>query len=316
MDQTWMLSQRMAETMINRLPDSEKVTQLFPEKRQVPLDDLYLRQGLADLSAKIGKTLVITDFLTDRNGVIAVADERRNFRVPLELRNASDWRLFQELLAQADVIISGEAYLKRLSVPGSQVEDALSQFEPGKGFEDLGEWRLATGYKKRSPDLAIVTRSLDFKLPKVVMESGRRITIFTTDKLAGSKQARALTSSQVSVVGSGEAGVEGGRMIAHLDLEMGYRLIMMATGPRVLQLLLKAKRLDLIYVTEAYLEIPVDDPSSVQTILPEGKKINELKEFSLNHQYLQENVATKNGSKISQSFLRYDRKGLLSVRER
>ena len=314
MDKTWMLSQEMTELMINNQPDSEQVTQLFPEKRQVPLEGLYLGQRLADLSAKIGKTLVITDFLTDRNGIIAVADERRNFRVPLDLRNASDWRLFQELLAQADVIISGEAYLKRLSVPGSQVEDVLSQFEPGKGFEDLGEWRLGAGYKKRSPDLAIVTRSLDFKIPQGVLESSRRITIFTTLDLAASKEARALTSPQVSVVGSGEAGVEGERMVDYLDHEMGYRIIMMATGPRVLQLLLKANRLDLLFITEAQMEIAVDDPSSVQVILPEGKKINELKEFSLTHQYLQENVVTKKGSHISQVFLRYDRKGLLSGR--
>jgi hypothetical protein len=87
---------------------------------------------------------------------------------------------------------------------------------------------------------------------------------------------------------------------------------MMATGPSVLELLLEVKRLDLFYVTEAQLEIPFDDPSTVQTILPEGKKVNELKEFSVTHQYLQENVVTEDGSLISQLFLRYDRKGVLA----
>jgi len=292
-----------------KLPDFETVTQVFPERKQVPLKGLYLGQRVAETSAKIGRPLVITNFLTDRNGVIAKADEHHNFQVPLELRNTSDWQLFQELMAQADVIVSGAAYLRRVSALGSRAQDILSQFEPGHGFEELGKWRLSAGYQKRSPDLVIVTRGLDFKLPEGAMKGGRRIVVFTTYALARSDQAKALTASGVVVVGSGEAGVEGNRMIDYLSNGMGYRVIMMATGPSVLELLLKAKRLDLIYVTEAQLEVPFDDPSTVQTILPEGRKVSELKEFSVTHQYLQENVVTRNGSLISQLFVRYDRKG-------
>jgi riboflavin biosynthesis pyrimidine reductase len=301
----------MIDMTFKKPPDSEKVTQIFPERRQVSLEGLYLDQRLVEISARIGRTLVIADFLTDRNGVIAKADEHHNFQVPLELRNTSDWRLFQELMAQADVIISGAAYLKRLSASGSHAQDVFSQFEPGRGFEKLGEWRLSAGYKKRSPDLAIVSRSLDFKFQEGVLKSGRRIVVFTTYAMAGSVQAKDLTDSGVIVIGSGDAGVEGNRMIDSLGNGMGHRVIMMATGPSVLKLLLEAKRLDLFYVTEAQLEIPFDDPLTVQTILPEGKKVSQLKEFSVSHQYLQENVLTENGSHISQLFLRYDRKGAL-----
>jgi hypothetical protein len=59
------------------------------------------------------------------------------------------------------------------------------------------------------------------------------------------------------------------------------------------------------------LEIPFDDPTTVQTILPEGKKVHELNEFRLSHRYFQENVLTKSGSQIAQVFFRYVRKGLL-----
>jgi len=291
------------------LPDSEQVTQVFPEKRQVPLEGLYLGQKLAEMSAKTGRSLVIANFLTDRNGVIAKADEHHHFQVPLELKNTSDWRLFQELMAQADVIISGGAYLKRVSALGSRAEDILYQFEPGRRFEKLGEWRLRAGYKTRRPDLAVVTRSLDFKIPEEVLRSGRRTMIFTADSIANSDKARAFTASGTVVIGSGEAGVDGNRMIETLSNGMGYRVIMMATGPSVLAILLKANRLDLFYVTEAQLEIPFDDPSTVQAILLGAKKVNELKEFHVTHQYFQENVVTEDGSRISQFFLRYDRKG-------
>jgi riboflavin biosynthesis pyrimidine reductase len=176
-----------------------------------------------------------------------------------------------------------------------------------QGFEELGQWRLSAGYKGRSPDLVIVTRGLDFEFPEGVMRSGRRIMVFTTYAQAGSDQAKALTASGVVVVGSGETGVEGNRMIDYLSDGLGYRVIMMATGPSVLEILLKAKRLDRIYITEAQLEISFDDASTVQTILPGGRKVSELKEFRVTHQYLQEDVVTRNGSLISQLFVRYDR---------
>ena len=91
---------------------------------------------------------------------------------------------------------------------------------------------------------------------------------------------------------------------------MGYRVIMMVSGPQVLELLLAAKRLDLLYVTQAQVEIPFEDPASVQTILLGGRKIDELKEFRLAHQFMQDNVVTEAGARISQSFFRYDRKDL------
>src|SRR6202142_1048500 len=242
------------------LPGSEKVTQVLPEKKQLPLEGLYLGQKLIEVSGRIERTLVIANFLTDKNGVIAKVDEHHNFQVPLELKNTSDWRLFQELMAQADVIISGAAYVKRVSALGSRAENILSQFEPGGEFEKLGNWRLSAGYQERSPDLAVVTRSLDLKFPEEVMRSGRRIAIFTTDAMANSDQAKVLTTSGAVVIGSGQAGVDGNRMIDYLSYGKGYRVIMMATGPSVLNLLLEAKRLDLFYVTEAQLEIPFDDP--------------------------------------------------------
>jgi riboflavin biosynthesis pyrimidine reductase len=266
-----------------KLPDLGKVTQVFPEERQVPLEGLYLGQRLADISARIGRPLVITDYLCDRNGVIAKADEHHEYQVPLETRNASDWRLFQELMAQADVILIGAAYLRRVVSLGSRAQSVLSQFEPGREFEELGGWRLSAGYKLRSPDLAIVSHGLDFRLPEGVTRSGRKVMVFTTNASAVSDQAGALTASGAVVVGSGEAGVEGNPLIDYLSSGMGYRVIMMATGPRVLQLLLEANRLDLIYVTEAQVEIPFVDPSTVQKILPEGKKVRELEQFSLVH---------------------------------
>jgi hypothetical protein len=284
------------------------IDQVFPVRKQVPLEGLYLDQKLLDLAAHMGRSLVLTDYLTDKNGVVAKAGRDGQFQIPAELKNSSDWGRYQELMAQADVTISGGAYYKRLAAEGAQ--DILYQFEPGNPFEKLGEWRLSEGYQKRSPDLAIISRDLDFELPQELIRSGRRIVIFTTDPVANSAEARALKNANTTVIGSGEAGVEGGRMIATLADDMGYRVIMMVSGPQVLELLLAAKRLDLLYVTQAQVEIPFADPASVQTVLLGGRKVDELDEFRLAHQFIQEDVVTEAGSRISQSFFRYDRKDL------
>lgn len=279
------------------------IDQVFPVKRQVPLEGLYLGQGLKELAAEIGRSVVLADYLTDENGVVAKAG-----KVPAELKNSSDWGRFQELMAQADVIISSGSYFKRLAKKGTQ--DILYQFEPEGAYERLGQWRLDAGYRKRSPDVAIVSRRLDFELPGELRQSGRRVLIFTTDAMANSERASALGSGDVLVFGSGKESVEGDRLIAALAGDLGYRVIMMASGPQVLALLLAANRLDLCYVTEVQMEISSDDPAALQTILPEGKKIGELTEFHLTHRFTQDHVLTEDGSLVSQSFLRYDANGL------
>ena len=282
------------------------IDQVFPVKRQVPLEGLYLDQRLMERAAKIGRSLVLTDYLTDKNGVIAKATKDGHFEIPASLKNSSDWGRYQELMAQADVIISGGSYFKRLATS----QDILYQFEPGNAFEKLGGWRLNAGFKKRSPEVAIVTRELDFEIPEKLIQSGRRIVIFTTDAIAKSDKAKSLTHGNIVILGSGEERVEESRMIATLDNDMGYRVIMMVSGPHILDILLKAKRMDLIYVTQAQVNIPFQDPATVQTILLGGKQVSDLKDFHLAHQFDQENVVTEDASLISQSFLRYDRKDL------
>ena len=281
----------------------QMIDQVFPVKRQVPLEGLYLGQGLKELAAEIGRSVVLADYLTDENGVVAKAG-----KVPAELKNSSDWGRFQELMAQADVIISSGSYFKRLAKKGTQ--DILYQFEPEGAYERLGQWRLDAGYRKRSPDVAIVSRRLDFELPGELRQSGRRVLIFTTDAMANSERASALGSGDVLVFGSGKESVEGDRLIAALAGDLSYRVIMMASGPQVLALLLAANRVDLCYVTEVQMEISSDDPAALQTILPEGKKIGELTEFHLTHRFTQDHVLTEDGSLVSQSFLRYDANGL------
>jgi riboflavin biosynthesis pyrimidine reductase len=287
-------------------PNQQFVTQTYPISRRAPLEGLYLADKLASIPPQTGHSLVFANFLTDRNGVIATAAARGNFQVPLKIKNASDWRLFQELMAQADVIISGAAYLKRAAVLGAGAQNVLSQFEAGGEFEDLGAWRLNQGYARRSPDLAVVTHSLAMTIPDSAVENGRKLTLFTTGKEADSGRAAELRVEGIGVIGGDDDGVDGDTLVDSLS-EMGYRVIQMATGPRVLELLLKANRLDRLYISEAQVEIKADDPAAVKTVLPAGQSVHRLPGFHLFHEYLQGDVLAANSEHISQHFLRFDR---------
>src|SRR5215475_3179245 len=105
------------------------INQEFPVKKQVPLEGLYLGQRLVELAAEIHRHVVLTDYLTDKAGVVAKATKNHHFEIPAQLKNAADWGRYQELMAQADVMISSGSYFKRLAKKGAQ--DILFQFEPG-----------------------------------------------------------------------------------------------------------------------------------------------------------------------------------------
>jgi hypothetical protein len=289
-----------------------ELTQLFPDRRQVSLEGLYLDQNLAGLAALVGRPIVTAGYITDKNGIVATTNEAGRLQVPLEIRNDSDWALFQEIMAQSDLVISGAAYLRGIAATGKPSQDVLFQFRHGSEFEHLGEWRLKVGFERREPDLAFVSHGLDFHIPPGLLDSGRRVFVFTSDAMAASAQAGHLTETGAFVVGSGAEGVEGSRMIDYLKKGWGYNVITLATGPGVLDILLKDGRLDVLYITEAQVNLPVSDPSRVRSLLPAGKKMSDLADFQVRHCYEQAGAINAKGTPIMQIFIRYDKKGLLA----
>ena len=157
-----------------RIKPKTEIKQMEPEERLVSLEGLYLSHGLQDLSKAIGRPIVVANYITDLNDVIAFAGVRG---APEKLQNPSDWRLFQELTAQADVLITGTSYMTEFAERGNSGQNVITQFDKGSIFEDLGDWREQNGLK-RNPDLAVVSRSLKFNIPRVISESGRRLFVF------------------------------------------------------------------------------------------------------------------------------------------
>ena len=293
-------------------PTTTSVSEIFPLKRTLPLSRLYLGQNLLRISENLKRSFVYTNYLTNEDDIIAVKDEDGNFQVAKEIKNVFDWLLFQQLEAQADVIITSSAYLRRFSTKGEEAEDVLSVFEPGNTFENLGNWRLQHGYKTRSPDIAIVARSLNFRIPDIQKLGNRKIIVFTPDMVADSPEAQVLQEAGIAVIGSGAEGVDGKIMIGYLSEKMLCRTIEMTTGPAVLKILLDANVLDRIYISRVRRKIPVIDSLSVKRILSDGGKLSDRKDFILTQRYIMEKCFLEDGTITSQQFLCYDNKRFLS----
>jgi hypothetical protein len=81
-----------------------------------------------------------------------------------EIANDRDWRLFQELGAQADLLLSTGHYVRELNLGRARADLPVNA---AAAFHDLRDWRQAQGLTAQ-PALAILRASLD--LPKPAME--------------------------------------------------------------------------------------------------------------------------------------------------
>ena len=295
--------------------ESVQVKQVLPDGGTEALKGLYLKSPLLpEIADNLGRMIVAADYVTDKNGVIAAKKSGR-FMPPPEITNPYDWRLLQEIAAQSNAIISSGKYLNGFA-KGQVTQNIFTQFEPGGGFGELGEWRLKNGYSSRNPDIVIPSRSLAFALPKEILNQERKIIIFTTHQMADSQEADALRNAgknvRVEIAGDiKDEGVDGKKMIEHLD-NLEYRFILMATGPSVFKVLLDSQVLDRIYITEVQREVLFDTPSEVTGVLKDGGKVEEIKGFNLTGKYIQEGVITDDGKSTTQHFLIYDSDKFLS----
>ncbi|MEI2691608.1 MAG: dihydrofolate reductase family protein [Anaerolineae bacterium] len=223
------------------------VTQLFPlPAQQLPLHGLYLNHDMQRAAVELGRPLVYANFVASLDGRIAAPGPTgAGLAVPKQIANPRDWRLFQELAVQADVVISSGRYLRDYA--SGHAQEILRVYDDPR-FADLAVWRAQQGLTPQ-PDMAIISASLDFPIPPALLADGRRVMIFTTEQ-ADRQRVRDLEASAGQVIPVGEASVAGDRLVQALA-GLGYRAIYSAAGPQVLHLLLAAGVLDRLYLTLA-----------------------------------------------------------------
>ncbi len=222
------------------------ITQLYPlPTHERPLEGTYLAHELRQYRQISGKTFVYANFVTSLDGRIAIPDpDGSGMVVPDNVANPRDWRLFQELAAQADLIISTGRYLRDWA--DGKAQEILRVDDPE--FADLKEWRLAQGLSPR-PDIAIISGSLNFPVPDVLSAGGRKIFVFTTAN-ADPQRVAEIESQAVPVFVAGETTVLGSQLVGRLS-ELGYQIVYSAAGPKVHHLLLEDGVLNRLYLTHA-----------------------------------------------------------------
>jgi riboflavin biosynthesis pyrimidine reductase len=224
----------------------DKILQLYPQPPQeCKLQGLYLAHDLRQQRNTGAATFIYANFITSLDGRIAVPrPSGGGLKVPETTANERDWRLFQELAAQADVIISSGRYLREWAA--GRAQEILQVDDPR--FADLRAWRQQHNLRPQ-PDIAILSASLDFPIPDVLTAGGRQFLVFTPADPHPARVAE-IEAHGGRVFVAGQQAVLGDRL-AHILAQLGYRFVYSAAGPQILHLLAAGGVLDRLYLTFA-----------------------------------------------------------------
>lgn len=260
---------------INNL--GNKLLRLFPAPvESVTLNGLYLNQELHKLGTP-SQPFVYSNFIASLEGRISLEhSQKKTSVVPKAIANLRDWRLFQELAAQADVLLTSGRYIRQLAQNVAQ--DILPVSEQ-PAYADLIQWRQMHGLAPQ-PAIVIVTDSLNIPIPKALLNAHRPLYIATGSE-ANRLRVQQFQEKGIKVVmaGSGLL-VEGRKLIAALGQE-GFTAIYSVAGPGVLKTLLADQMLNRLYLTHA-LRMLGGEPFD---ILVEGKQLDPPADFKLHSLY-------------------------------
>lgn len=261
----------------------------------VPLLGLYLDAPLPS-SGRFGPW-IYGNFIATLDGRIALVNRQTgHLAVPQDISDPRDWRLFQELAARADVLITSGRYLRDLRLGTAQDVLPLSSKPP---FQDLHAWRTRHGYPPQ-PDVAVLSASLDFQLPPVLLRQGRRVTILTTRNAPAEAVARH-EGSGARVVPVNTGGAVAGEAAARQLGQLGYRRAYSVTGPYVLHAFLEAGALDALFLTHRHRIVGGEGYSTIV----EGEALEPPAELRLEWLYLDPATGGTPGQQFAHFSLEY-----------
>jgi riboflavin biosynthesis pyrimidine reductase len=214
---------------------------LYPSTGAVqPAQNIYLNQRLHEAGSS-ESPFVYGSFVSSLDGRIAVVEPGNPDQDVLkDLTGATDFRLFQELQAQADCLITHSGYLRALAA--GRLGNVL-QIKAA----DLIDWRKQNGLALQ-PAIVIASASLDFPLHPSIAEH-RQPLFIATGKRADTARVQALREQGHQVLITGEtATVAGGPLVRALG-ERGYRSLYLLAGPSMLETMLRDRKLSRLYLT-------------------------------------------------------------------
>lgn len=224
------------------------VLRLFPgPPENVALAGLYLADTVQALGSPAAP-FVYASFVGSLDGRIALRDPRTGIsRLPVEIASGNDFRLFLELQAQADCLVTHGGYLRDLAA--GRLDDVLQIGTSAPG-RDLPRWRAENGLSPQ-PAVVIASASLDFPIPDSLAAASQRVLI-ATGRRAPPNRVEALRARGHPVVfAGGGSSVEGAPLVRELGA-LGFRSLYLLAGPRMLSTMLRDGVLSRLYLTIAH----------------------------------------------------------------
>ncbi len=271
------------------------LTQLWPlPTAEVNLPGLYLGHDLRQVARQTGAPFFFSNFVVSLDGRIATPQTPGAARldVPAAIANPRDWRLFQELVAQTDLILmSGRFFRDWADGRGHEI---LQTDDPR--YADLADWRARQGLPGQ-PDIGVISRGLEIRRPAAFHVGGRQLWVFAPADPAPARVVQ-VEAQGGRVVAAGAQQVVGVTLVQRIQ-EMGYQVIFSATGPQVVHLLLEARALNRLYLTYAQRVLA---GGSYQTAV-EGAMLQPPYDFNLHSLYYDPHGLEG----VGQLFAAYDR---------
>ena len=227
-----------------------EILRLFPPPvRKRRLEGLYLDESPPPPTTTGGasagtEALVYANFVTSLDGRVPVTDAGGVSRLPEGLTNPHDWRLFQELQAHADCIVTHGGYLRALA---SGTLGNVLQVGLGAGGGDLARWRTDRGMAAQ-PAVAVLSASLDLPVPDSLAAYRQPVHVLTTEA-APRDRIGALAEAGFEVVVAGPGPWVRSRDAVEALTGRGYRRLYLQTGPRMLETALRDGVLTRLYLT-------------------------------------------------------------------
>lgn len=227
---------------------AKKLIQLFPQSSdKQELKNLYLyKYGWHSANTK--QPIVAANFLSSLDGRIAISpDAVSSAELPKSLTSEEDFRLFLELHAQADCLITHGGYMRSLA---EQKLGNILQLPNNRDCEDLYNWRALQGLSPY-PALVIASSSLDFPIHPSLKEHNQPVYI-ATGQQADAVKIKKWQDEGYEVLITGKSSKVEGKPLIDALAKKDYKHIYLIAGPKMLHTMVADQQLNRIYLSYSH----------------------------------------------------------------
>ncbi len=191
------------------------------------------------------ESIVVANFVTSMDGRIAITTKDKGLHMPRSLTSKEDFRLFLELHAQADCLITHGGYLRSVN------ENVLGNIlQLPTEFEDLYQWREQNGLNKY-PDIVIASASLDFPIHPSLKNSKQNVLIATGIQ-ADEQTVNEWRNQGFEVLLVGKSKYVEGKLLIEALSNKGYRHIYLIAGPKMMHTMVQDQQLSKFYLSNSH----------------------------------------------------------------